>query len=380
MRVSEQVGELRTMILEREKAFGFLESDFEMIKNVFEDIKPAEFSKELDKKEKEIVENKVKIEKLESMVEKLGKEVSGFRTLLDKIKSFDNLLALTKEIDAKVSGVEDAKKYTDRLAAKTETIFSELSKKLRELEDMKGKIEKMDELLKELVRSIDDLGVKLSGAVDKKELKEEIQLLDDSLTKKFSTPKVLEERLEILSEVLDSLERRVRMIELDKVSTELGTKIKELSPGSEEMSRIEKLTREWKDMVDLMESVESDYKSGAISKESFEEFKKKNEEKLAEIKKIINQDVLKLKESIESTLGPLPEVREAPEIKPETNPGNNEIERKLQIMETEKGVIQNLIAGLSSEEDEAKRRAKEKKYKMRLEKLNSELKKLREGA
>jgi hypothetical protein len=87
MRVSEQVGEIRSMVLEREKSFGLLEADFEMIKDVFEDIKPDEFSKELNKKEQEIMGVSIRVEKLEAVLNRLTEEVGEFRKLLEKIKA-----------------------------------------------------------------------------------------------------------------------------------------------------------------------------------------------------------------------------------------------------------------------------------------------------
>jgi len=46
-RMSEQIGELRTMGLERERSMGLMEADFELIKAVFEEVKPSEIAKEL---------------------------------------------------------------------------------------------------------------------------------------------------------------------------------------------------------------------------------------------------------------------------------------------------------------------------------------------
>jgi methyl-accepting chemotaxis protein len=428
MRISEQVGELRTMILEREKSFGFLESDVEKIKDVFEEIKPSEFSKELDKKERKIAKNEMKIEKLENLVEKLSEEVSGFRRLLDKIKSIENLIDVSKEISEKISGIDETKKYTDRLAAKTETIFSELSKHLAELEDYKSKVERVDEIIKELMRSVDEISVKLDNTVEKKELKDETKRLEDRLVEKFMTSKDVEEKLEIMDEIVDSVEKRVRLIELDKASLEIGGKIKELSPGSKEMRRIERLTREWKDIVELMKTIEDDYKRGEISKESFDEFKRKNRNKLDEIRKMIKEDVIRLKESLEMEIGPIslktervkaPRKEEPPKVEPkveapaETKPepprveiktepprietkkrppekeivkepveagvqrlgesSLHEIEEEIKLRETEKGVILNLMNGLSSEMNEAKRAAMEMGYKKRLEKITSEI-------
>ena len=164
MRVSEQVGEIRSMVLEREKSFGLLEGDFEMIKDAFEDIKPSEFSKELNKKEQAIMGVSVRVEKMEAILARLSEDVSEFRKLLDTIKSFENLVDVAREINEKISGINETKKYTERLAAKSESIFAELNKQVMALEDYRNKIEQTAELAAE-TRESPDMGTLMKKAM-----------------------------------------------------------------------------------------------------------------------------------------------------------------------------------------------------------------------
>jgi len=436
MRVSEQVGELRSMLLEREKSFGLLEADFEMIKDVFEDVKPSEFAKELDKKEKSILESRVHIEKLENMMEHLSEEVGEFRKILEKIKSFENLVDIAREINEKITGIDEAREYTKRLAAKTESIFAELNKQLMGMEEYKGKIEQNSELAHEVVRSVDDLAVKLGGSVNKEELRDGLKDLEDALTKKFAVSESLGDRFEGLSKSVEFIEKRLRIMELDKVSFEVGEKIKELAPGLKQMRRIEQLTRERKDIMDLLESTEEEYKKEVISEEAYKEIKESNEKKLMEIKDIIREDLQGLQTILEKELGPLisrdtrvlkeaevkapeAEVKEAPapevsledrigeemekmrteevkEVEVKAKPAEivrekvispaelKEIDERLKLMETEEGTIQNLLKGLSTSDMEKKKRIQlEKKYTDRLNKIAADitdLKKQKESA
>jgi len=305
MRVSEQVGELRSMVLEREKSFGLLEADFEMIKDVFEDIKPSEFAKELDKKEKSILETNMRLEKLETLMERLSEEVGGFRKILEKIKSFENLVDIAREVNEKIAGIDETGKYTKRLAAKTESIFAELNKQIMSLEDYKSKIEQTSELANEVVRSIDDLTVKLGSSVNKEELRDGLKDLEDALTNKFAASEKLADKFDTMSRTVEFTEKRVRIMELDKVSFDVGEKIKELSPGLKQMRRIEQLTREREDVLDLLKSTEEEHKKEAISEEAYKELKESNEKKLGEIKEIIREDLQSLEAALEKELGPL---------------------------------------------------------------------------
>ncbi|MEE8402895.1 MAG: hypothetical protein V3R93_03995, partial [Candidatus Hydrothermarchaeaceae archaeon] len=442
MRVSEQVGELRSMVLEREKSFGLLEADFGMIKDVFEDIKPSEFAKELDKKERSILENGMHIEKIENLVERLSEDVAGFRKTMEKIKSFENLVDIANEVSEKLVGIDETGKYTKRLAAKTESIFGELNKQIMSLEDYKSKIEQTSELTNEMVRSIDDLAVKLGTSVNGEELRNSLKDLEDTLTKKFAASESLGDKFESISKSTDFLEKRVRIMELDKVSFEVGEKIKELSPGLKQMRRIEHLTRERKDILDLLKNTEEEYKNEAISEEAYKEIKGANEKKLNEIKAIIREDLQSLETTLEAELGPLisrgprglkeaevkieakvpvAKVKEAPapqvslddriaeemgkmkiqepdeEVEVEAKPAAaiaheeavspadfKNLSEKLKLMETEEGTIRNLLKGLAtSSMKKEKRLQMEKKYTERLNKITAdiaEVRKLKESA
>jgi hypothetical protein len=324
MRVSEQVGEIRSMVLEREKSFGLLESDFEIIKDAFEDIKPSEFSKELNKKEQEILATNVRVEKLEAILNRLTEEVKEFRTLLEKIKSFENLVDVAKEVNEKISGINETKKYTERLSAKSESIFAELSKQMMNLEDYREKIEQTSELATETVRSVDEMAVKQGLLVTGEELKSSLNDLTEELNKKFAVGEKLGERIDRLSGTIEFLEKRVRIMELDKVSIEVGDKIKELSPGLKQMRRIEQLTQERKDILDLLESTEAEHRKD-MSEEAYKEIKESSEKKLKEIKDIIKGDLQSLEAALEKELGPMmiaketrairEEAEKAPEVK-----------------------------------------------------------------
>lgn len=301
MRVSEQVGEIRSMVLEREKSFGLLEADFEMIKDVFEDIKPSEFSKELNKKEQAIMGVSVRVEKMEAILERLSEEVSGFRKIMDTIKSFENLVEIAREVNEKIAGINETKKYTERLAAKSESIFAELNKQVMSMEDYRNKLEQTAELAAETVRSVDDMAVKQGVLVTGEELKSGLSDLSSALTKKFSASEKLGEKVQRIASTLEFLEKRVRIAELDKVSLEVGDKIKELSPGLKQMKRIEQLTREREDILDLLESTDKE----VVSEEAYKEIKESSERKLKEIKEIIKGDLQSLEAALEKELGPM---------------------------------------------------------------------------
>lgn len=193
-RMSEQIGELRTIALERERTMGVLEADFELIKSVFEEVKPSEIGKELDRKERSISQLGVRVEKVERVLDRFTEEVRTFRETLDKVKGVENLVEMGQRLREQADRTEDAKKYVDRMAAKVESIFGELSTRLMTLDTLVGKVEGLEEFSRDATKALDDVGTKLKGLASTEELR--AYLTKEELEKRFvNFQRSLEERL-----------------------------------------------------------------------------------------------------------------------------------------------------------------------------------------
>jgi chromosome segregation ATPase len=179
--LSEEIGELRSMIMERERSFDKIKTDFDRVKDTVSGLEPTKLTKNLEKKETEIMQNEAKIEKLEALVKALSEENSRFRSLMSKIKSFENLVDISYNIDRKLSEIKGIKDYADKIASKSENVFSELNRKVSELESQKEKIKKIDELTMEMTKMLDEVTLKLTKFVKKKDLKE----FDEDYKEKF---------------------------------------------------------------------------------------------------------------------------------------------------------------------------------------------------
>lgn len=170
-RMSEQIGELRTIALERERTMGVLEADFELIKSVFEEVKPSEIGKELDRKERSISQLGVRVEKAERVLDRFTEEVRTFRETLDRVKGVENLVEMGQRLREQADRTDDAKKYVDRMAAKVESIFGELSTRLVTLDTLAGKAEALEEFSRDATKALDEVGTKMKGLASSEELR-----------------------------------------------------------------------------------------------------------------------------------------------------------------------------------------------------------------
>ena len=181
--LAEEIGELRTMMMERERTFDKVKSQFEIVKETVTDIRPERLKKIFEKTETDILDNKAKIETLQTLVRALAEESRKVRKLMEKIKSFENLVDVSYEMERKISRIKEIKNYADIVIAKIENIFSELNEKVSQLENQREKIEKLDELTIEITKMLDEVSVKMTKFVTEKDLKDFKKSLEEDLAK-----------------------------------------------------------------------------------------------------------------------------------------------------------------------------------------------------
>ena len=181
--LAEEIGELRTMMMERERTFDKVKSQFELVRETVTDLRPQRLKKTFEKTEIDILENKAKIETLQTLLKALAEESRKVRRLMKKIKSFENLVDVSYEMERKISRINEIKNYADIVVAKVENIFSELNEKVSQLENQRERIEKLDELTIEITKMLDEVSVKMSKFVTEKDLKDFKKSLEEDLAK-----------------------------------------------------------------------------------------------------------------------------------------------------------------------------------------------------
>jgi tetratricopeptide (TPR) repeat protein len=197
-RLSEEIGELRSALLERERTFNQIESGFARIKDTVEEIKPEKLAKAMKKIEDDIVNSQAKTESLELKMNETKKSVETVKDILDKVKSFENLAIAFDNIEKKMKLIEEDKKYTTRTAGKIESMFSEMTDKIRELQSYREKIDFNEEMMHEVMKSIDAVDIKLEKLAGKDEMKR----IDDKME---SIKKEHEDRINEIKDVVKKL-------------------------------------------------------------------------------------------------------------------------------------------------------------------------------
>jgi chromosome segregation ATPase len=304
MRLSEQIGELRSSGVERERAIAKVTTDFDRIKDIFKEAEPDKMLKELDARDRKQTEFGIKIEKMDNVISAMNSELKEIRTLLGKIKSFENVLDVAKTVKEKVAQIEGNIRYTERLAGKTETIFSELSKQLPEIERQKERVKALEDLTKELIKNSDRLDVKLENIPtrdDVSKLDKRLAKVEEASSDAFIVElKKFEEKVKVLEASYEKFSRKdidTKVELLEKSVDVLGAKLNDVDGSLENLAKIaklrkknaENLAKEKEEAMRSMKMLNAEYEAGRIGAGKYEDAFGGQTQLVAEIDAILDE-------------------------------------------------------------------------------------------
>ena len=326
--MSEEIGELRSMIMESDRSFSKVETEFEEIKEVVGDIEPLKVKKGFEKKEQEIMENRVKIEKTENLLKALEKESQNFRKIMEKIKSFDNLADISKKINEKIDSIEDTKKYADRTSAKVENIFSEVTEKVNELQNQKEKIIKLDELTTEITQMLDEISIKMKDFSQTKDFKSFQEEIRNDINKIEGNRNRIEEVAKLIKE--RDINNKIENVKQPEITNYLND-LNERISGFVDIESVDK----------IIKTIEKDYQKIIQNKSKIEDLESVTKElsgRFDELSKIRGKiksfdDLLEVSTRLEKRFLEIDELSELPQ----------KIKKIKQIIEKQNSVISDLI-------------------------------------
>jgi hypothetical protein len=175
---------------------------------------------------------------------------------ISKIKSFENIVNASQIIEEKMAEIEETKKYSDKNAAKVESMFLEINDKVAFMKKNVDKIDKNEAILQDSTKDIEKIKFEIEQELIKKK---QLDVLLDSVK-----DIIIEEVVGINPVAFDNLRRRVTIMENEKKD-------------------IHDLDDERKKLGILEDQVERDYQMGRLKPESYEEIKRSISKKVDEI-------------------------------------------------------------------------------------------------
>lgn len=274
--LSESIGEMRSLIFQKDSLVKELEAKIRLLEDSINEVEPKKISRDFQKQEESVTLAEAKVEKLESMYKDVLKRQEESQKILEGIKSVENLKAKVGEMENLVSKSIENKAEVDRLTAKTEKFYTEIEDKLREVSKLKTDTEKIDDLTKEMTKTIDEINIKTASFAKKEDIENFKDIINDLV---LSNKEKIDEKLKGIEESLNV-------------------------PTEELTSKISELKKKREGVLNLINSLEEQYRRGAVKKETFEEVRNKNEDLL----KKIDDDVKRLESQKGLSIKSLPSI------------------------------------------------------------------------
>lgn len=234
--LNQEIGELRSSVMEKDRMVRDFQQGFVKIKDMAEGMEPGKIQSQFTKKEEAIEKNLAAIESLNMQVGQVKEDIKANKKVLESLRDVKGLTELIGNLREKVDKVEDDRKFTSRTAGKVETMFSDLAGKLAEFQSYKDKIAFNEETMHEIMKTMDSIETSLQESVRKDDIKK----FHDSVEENFSKVDTrIDDKLYDIRNLLDELLTGLKKAGVKGVLESVGkSRLQEMFATKDDMEEI----------------------------------------------------------------------------------------------------------------------------------------------
>jgi hypothetical protein len=178
-RVNEQIGELRSMMIQRDKDSQLLEAKATQAIDLVATVQPDKLMIEMQKEDGKIEALRGNLESNETIMHNIVNELKEMRNKMNTFRGIEQTIQLNEEVKKELMDIRRLKALIERHADKVETIFSEVKKRFSEFERMGDVTKDLDNSFKDMTADVDSLKVRTSDLANKKEVEDLIAKVND---------------------------------------------------------------------------------------------------------------------------------------------------------------------------------------------------------
>lgn len=181
-----QLGELRSIIILKEKSFSKIELEFESIKEVVKDIKPEVIQKKFKKQDDEFIKIDSVVERMDTRFQMIEDELAKFNRFMAKFGGYEHLLGLLKRMDEKVKVVSQIDNNIEKNTAKVNGLFEELNDKINNMTELESKFDALESNVSKISSDLDSANGKLKNKVSfdaMKDIEFQLEVLKKNMMK-----------------------------------------------------------------------------------------------------------------------------------------------------------------------------------------------------
>lgn len=168
-RLSEQMGELRGMIMDTNKTMSKIEVSATKAIDLVESVQPEKLMIEIRKQEGKGEALKANIESNETMMRDIMEELKKIRQQMSFYKGIEQVAKLNDEVKGEILNIKKVEATIERHADKAESIFLDLEKKYAEFDKFLRTIDEVEKNFHAIQGDFDNMKLQLTNKADKKE-------------------------------------------------------------------------------------------------------------------------------------------------------------------------------------------------------------------
>ena len=192
-RISEQIGELRAMMIDMDRAKQHLEAKATQAIDLIESVQPDKLMIVMRRQDAKVEAVRASLDSHEAMINNLLSELREMRTKLATMRGVEETLKMSESVKADLIEIKKTQAMTQRHSERVETIFTEMTKNFSDMNRFRDITNDLNSSVKKLISDVDNLSVKIDSMATKKEV--------EDLMAKFS---VFEKRTSSLIELMGS--------------------------------------------------------------------------------------------------------------------------------------------------------------------------------
>src|SRR3989339_1811965 len=169
-RISEQIGELRAMILDRDKTIQEVELKSIKAYDLVETVQPEKIMTEVQKQEVRIEALKANLEGNESIMNRIMEELRETRKKIEFFRGIEEVIKLSEEAKSELIEIKKVEGRINTQTDKVQTIYAEMRTRIQDLDAFKSQTMDAKASIEQNAKDVEFVKNKITNLAEKSEL------------------------------------------------------------------------------------------------------------------------------------------------------------------------------------------------------------------
>jgi len=178
-RISEQIGELRNMILERDKNIQEIELKAIKSSDLVESVHPEKIMTEVQKQNAKTEALKANLEGNEAIMDRIMEELKETKRKVEFFRGIEEIVKLSEEVKKELIEIKKTESKIAINTDKVEIIYAEIRSKFKDIDSFKSDLQEIKVQVQQDIKNAEFLKEKVSNLVEKEELERLVKKVQD---------------------------------------------------------------------------------------------------------------------------------------------------------------------------------------------------------